>query len=103
MMIDDFIINKISSYPFNPPKVTSKTKTYHPNFDNNEGSICLGILKTDEWKPTCNIEQVILAIIELLKNPNVASPLDQEAAEAYINDKPKFEKTAREYIKKYAK
>ncbi|KAF0973533.1 hypothetical protein FDP41_008237 [Naegleria fowleri] len=91
------------NYPFNPPKFICKTKTYHPNFDNNDGSICLGILKNDEWKPTCSIEAVVLAIQELMRNPNTASPLDADAAEVYVNDKTKFDKTAREFTKKYAK
>ncbi|KAL9647566.1 hypothetical protein ABK040_006922 [Willaertia magna] len=91
------------NYPFNPPKVKCLTKVYHPNFDNNDGSICVGILKNDEWKPTCNIEASILAIQDLFRNPNASSPLDQEVAEVFVNDVSKYEKTAREYTKKYAK
>ena len=36
-------------YPNKPPKVTMKTKVFHPNFYAN-GDICIDILK-DQWSP----------------------------------------------------
>jgi ubiquitin-protein ligase len=35
---------------FPPPQVKFQTKMYHPNID-DEGNICIGLLKTDAWKP----------------------------------------------------
>lgn len=43
-----------AEYPFKPPKVKFLTKIYHPNID-NEGNICITLLKSDTWKPSINI------------------------------------------------
>ena len=45
-----------AEYPFKPPKVTFKTKIYHPNVD-EKGQVCLPITMPDNWKPATKAEQ----------------------------------------------
>ncbi|KAG9299541.1 hypothetical protein G9A89_020712 [Geosiphon pyriformis] len=88
-------------YPFKPPTIKFITRVYHPNID-EDGSICVNLLKTDVWKPATKIAQVLEAIASLLENPNPDDALVVSIAEIYNTNKAKFVKTAKEYVRKYA-
>ncbi|RHZ44781.1 hypothetical protein Glove_709g42 [Diversispora epigaea] len=88
-------------YPFKPPSVKFITRIYHPNID-DDGSICVNLLKTDVWKPATKISHVLEAILSLLENPNPDDALVSSIAEIYNINKPKFTKTAKDYVKKFA-
>ena len=94
-------INFPSNYPFKPPKVDFKTKIYHPNI-NDRGVICLDILKGN-WSPALTISKVLLSICSLLTDPNARDPLNPAAAKLYLNNKNEYNKTVKEWVKKYAK
>lgn len=69
------------SYPFKPPTVKFKTKTFHPNID-AKGNVCLDILK-NKWSAVYNIRTVLISLQVLLGNPNNESPLNWTAAELW--------------------
>ncbi|KAG0236632.1 Ubiquitin-conjugating enzyme E2 D1 [Actinomortierella wolfii] len=90
-----------TDYPFKPPKIKFLTKVYHPNID-EEGAICVALLKSDQWKPAVKMTNVLTALVTLLEQPNPEDPLMTDIAELYTKDYAKFAKTAKEYTKKYA-
>ena len=88
-------------YPFKPPTVLFKTKVYHPNVKQDTGTICLDILK-DAWSPDIKVTQILIAIQNLLINPNIDHPLEQEVAKLYKEDKAGYDSKAKEWTEKFA-
>nr|CAB3267446.1 ubiquitin-conjugating enzyme E2 L3-like [Phallusia mammillata] len=90
-----------AEYPFKPPKITFKTKIYHPNID-EKGQICLPIISPENWKPATKVDQVIRAVVHMIHNPEPEHPLRGDLAEEFTKDRNKFNKSAEEYTKKHA-
>jgi len=93
-----------TEYPFKPPTLNFTTKIYHPNVSNDDkGSMCLGILRAENWKPSCKIIAVLEMARGLLLEPNVDDAVETSIADQYKNDKAAFEKTVKQWVKNYAK
>ncbi|KAI7876788.1 ubiquitin-conjugating enzyme/RWD-like protein [Mucor mucedo] len=90
-----------ADYPFKPPKMKFITKIYHPNID-EDGAICVDLLKPDVWKPATKLVNVLQALVGLLETPNPDDALVASIAEIYNANRPKFNKIVKEYVDKYA-
>jgi ubiquitin-conjugating enzyme E2 D/E len=77
------------------------TKIYHPNVK-TDGGVCADIL-ADGWSPQLKISEVLLTLRQVLAEPNPDNPLEPEIAQQFKNDRSAFNKTAKEWTKKYAK
>ncbi|PWN45547.1 putative UBC5-E2 ubiquitin-conjugating enzyme [Ceraceosorus guamensis] len=88
-------------YPFKSPRLKFATRVFHPNVD-EDGNLCVGLLKSEAWKPSTKASTVLLSIQQLLAEPNPDDALVASIAELYNTDRAKFNKTAQEYTKKHA-
>ncbi|GMF69144.1 unnamed protein product [Aspergillus oryzae] len=92
-----------TEYPFKPPSVSFGTKIYHPNVTNDDkGSMCLGMLRADEWKPSSKIAAVLEFARQLLVEPMPDDAVEGRIAEQYKNDRARYDEIAREWTRKYA-
>lgn len=91
-------------YPFKPPVLNFKTKIYHPNVTNDEnGSMCLGMLRPDEWKPPNKIADVLKLVRTVLAAPQPDDAVEQGIADQFKNNRKEFDKIAKDWVGKYAK
>lgn len=91
-------------YPFKPPQLSFKTKIYHPNVTNDErGAMCLGMLRPDEWKPPNKIADVLRLVRTVMAAPQPDDAVEGGIANEFTNDRPAFDKNAKEWVNKYAK
>ncbi|XP_054582370.1 ubiquitin-conjugating enzyme E2 L3-like [Eptesicus fuscus] len=93
-------INFPSEYPFKPPKVTFKTKIYHPNID-EKGQVCLPVLSAERWKPATKTGQVIQSLVALVNDPQPEHPLRADLAEEFSTDRGTFCANAEEFTRRY--
>ena len=93
-----------TEYPFKPPTLSFKTKIYHPNVTNDDkGSMCLGMLRADEWKPSSKIDAVLSFARTLLLEPQPDDAVEGGIAREYKENKKEFIKNAKAWTKQYAK
>lgn len=90
-------------YPFKPPTLSFRTKIYHPNVSNDErGAMCLGMLKSDEWKPPNKIADVLKLVRAVLAAPQPDDAVETGVAEEFKNNPAEFEKMAKLWVGQYA-
>lgn len=87
-------------YPFKPPKLTFKTKVYHPNID-AEGRMFLDIFK-GHWTPALTLSKALLSVVSVLYDPLLDLPVQRGIARQYRLERALFEETARGWTRRYA-
>ena len=92
-----------ADYPFKPPALNFQTKIYHPNVTNDDkGSMCLGLLRPDEWKPSSKIAAVLQFARQLLVEPLPDDAVEAGIGKEYKEERKEFLKKAKMWTKSYA-
>ena len=90
-------------YPSKPPKCQFVPLIFHPNIYPS-GTVCLSILSEDKgWRSHITIKQILVAIQELLDNPNINDPAQKEPFEMYKASKEDYERRVRAEVKNHPK
>lgn len=71
--------------------------------NDDEGTMCLGMLRSDQWKPSSQIAAVLQFARQLLKEPMPDDAVEGQIADEYKNHRPQYEETAREWTKEHAR
>ena len=89
-----------SNFPNSRPEVRFTNKMYHLNVSPDNGHICINTL--NNWKKETRMTTVISDIFALFYAQNPDSPYDGVMANEYRNNRPEFDRKAREWTQKYA-
>jgi ubiquitin-protein ligase len=81
-----------SNYPFTFPSINclESEKSFHPNIQPSDGSVCLGILTSEEWKAMYSLSDVCTALSDMFLCPNWEHSLNQEVFQLFHDDKKGF-------------
>lgn len=97
-------------FPFSPPSFRFTPAIFHPNVY-KDGRLCISILHrsgdatsgepdNETWVPTQTVETVLISIVSLLADPNVASPANIDAAILYTKAREEFNARVRQEVER---
>lgn len=89
-------------YPYKSPSIGFETKIFHPNIDEQSGSVCLDVIN-QTWSPMFTMIHIFETFIpQLLNYPNASDPLNGDASSLYLNNRKLYEEKVKSYVQKYA-
>lgn len=98
-------------YPYQPPTFRFLLPIYHPNIY-PDGKLCISILHnpgdditsgeqaSERWSPLQGVESVLRSVLLLLDDPEINSPANVDASVCYRDDRPTYDKRAKETVEK---
>ncbi|CAN6291856.1 unnamed protein product [Urochloa humidicola] len=95
-------VDFVSNYPLRPPKITFKTKVYHPNID-SKGEMTLEIFHYKNWSLTMTVHELLQLIVSVLYDPMLdGHPVNDEVNDLYESDIELYEQMARAWTCEYS-
>jgi ubiquitin-conjugating enzyme E2 I len=87
------------SFPITAPQCIFTPPIPHPNIFPS-GAVCLSILSYD-WKPAITVKQILLGIQELLGDPNLKSPANQDMYLMFREKRSQYEANAKAFSARF--
>ena len=111
-------------FPNSPPEMKFETSMWHPNSKPRhfhfspfsvypDGRVCISILHPpgtdrfndqeraeERWRPILGVESILLSVISMLADPNLASPANIDAAVQMKNEPDAYKKRVRLLVRK---
>ena len=85
-------------YPNKPPKCQFVPPLFHPNIYPS-GTVCLSILSEDkDWKASLTVKQILIGIQDLLTDPNINDPAQEEPFKLYRSNREEYRKRVRAQV-----
>lgn len=89
-------------YPIKSPSIGFVNKMYHPNIDENSGSVCLDVIN-QTWSPMFGLLNIFENFLpHLLRYANPSDPLNTEASNLMTKDEQRYNEVVKRYVKEYA-
>ena len=82
------------NYPLQPPSVKFLSEMFHPNIS-PDGRVAL-----TNWSPAHDVTKILTDIQSLLSQPQLDSPLNQEATQLYRQNRRGYKKRVEQIIEK---
>ena len=74
---------------------------FHPNIYPS-GTVCLSILSEDkDWKASLTVKQILTGIQDLLDEPNILDPAQEEPFKLYRSNLEEYRKRVRAQVSQY--
>ena len=90
-----------TNYPFKPPQLRFCTTTFHTQIDPTGKVSDLDIL--DNWNPGMSMRDVMVKLIEMMKNPKPMPRYYSPASKLFHEDPPMYDYYCMHYTEKHAK